>query len=478
MHPRIRFLRSKVKQSVAKVFPAVRSLGMGPPPKALARHPLYTSRRAKHGYTRILSLGRRGDRGHVLLGRWTCSGQSIFNGFHSNDLITVGSFCSIEDDVMFLVCPGHHFSNRAVSFPMDKFFFEPQIEEHCNFTRIGNDVWIGSKSMLLPGIQIGNGARIEPGSVVFEDVPAYSVVAGNPARFIRWRFDDEDLRNALQTIAWWEWPDAIIAERKDFFYLPADEAVALARERGWNHAEGVPVSYLPEVVEFFPCGLEVSELEACMRRFLYRDNSAFLMSNWPLVKSLAYENLAVWIAMLRARQPQTIVEFGTQSGVSSTLIARLCRFLGLRTRIVTINIVNELLYPDPDVEYVIDDFTGHVDSVWGRWSPDVIFQDAHMYALIKDQIEVGQKHPSTLHLFHDVGHRMFQNPMRIPLDAMPSSATGSWERHVLGLYGPDLLNIPVRHYQDDRMKIHIFDSTADPFEYGIGVLQYTSTNGG
>ena len=73
-------------------------------------------------------------------------------------------------------------------------------------TLIGNDVWLGMGSLILPGITIGNGAIIAAHSVVTRDVPDYHLVAGNPAKLIRQRFKDEDIAS-LQQLKWWEWPD-------------------------------------------------------------------------------------------------------------------------------------------------------------------------------------------------------------------------------------------------------------------------------
>lgn len=70
---------------------------------------------------------------------------------------------------------------------------------------IGNDVWIGYQALIMPGIKIGNGAIISSRSVVTSDVPAYSIVGGNPARVIRQRFNDETL-SILEKLAWWDWP--------------------------------------------------------------------------------------------------------------------------------------------------------------------------------------------------------------------------------------------------------------------------------
>lgn len=72
-------------------------------------------------------------------------------------------------------------------------------------TTIGNDVWLGLAATILPGICIGNGSVVGAAAVVTHDVPAYTIVAGNPAKVIRKRFDDEVI-SKLEEIAWWNWP--------------------------------------------------------------------------------------------------------------------------------------------------------------------------------------------------------------------------------------------------------------------------------
>lgn len=78
-------------------------------------------------------------------------------------------------------------------------------------TLIGNDVWIGHQSIIMPALTIGDGAIIASGSVVTKDVAPYTIVGGNPAKFIRKRFDDETI-SALLQIQWWNWPIEIINE--------------------------------------------------------------------------------------------------------------------------------------------------------------------------------------------------------------------------------------------------------------------------
>lgn len=76
-------------------------------------------------------------------------------------------------------------------------------------TIIGNDVWLGYESLVLPGIRVGHGAVVAAASAVASDVPPYTVVAGNPARIVRRRFDEDDVERLLLA-AWWDWPAASI----------------------------------------------------------------------------------------------------------------------------------------------------------------------------------------------------------------------------------------------------------------------------
>jgi phosphonate metabolism protein (transferase hexapeptide repeat family) len=77
---------------------------------------------------------------------------------------------------------------------------------------VGNDVWIGHAAILLPGVNVGDGAVIAAGAVVSRDVEPYTIVGGVPARPIRKRFDDS-VAESLRRIAWWNWPDELIFER-------------------------------------------------------------------------------------------------------------------------------------------------------------------------------------------------------------------------------------------------------------------------
>nr|PJZ91370.1 transferase [Leptospira ellisii] len=80
---------------------------------------------------------------------------------------------------------------------------------------VGNDVWIGTNTVILPGVKIGDGAIIGAYSVVARDVPDYTIVAGNPARIIRERFSQE-VQKKLLKLQWWSWSPEKITASLDF----------------------------------------------------------------------------------------------------------------------------------------------------------------------------------------------------------------------------------------------------------------------
>jgi phosphonate metabolism protein (transferase hexapeptide repeat family) len=91
---------------------------------------------------------------------------------------------------------------------------------------IGHDVWIGHGAIILPGVTVGNGSIIGAGSVVTKDVPAYSIVVGNPARVLRSRFEDDSFGPRLEALAWWDWSDEQIAMALPLFQKDTREFLA------------------------------------------------------------------------------------------------------------------------------------------------------------------------------------------------------------------------------------------------------------
>jgi virginiamycin A acetyltransferase len=126
------------------------------------------------------------------------------------DRLVIGKFCAIARGVKFIMNGANHQMDGISTFPF--FIFGNGWEEarpaanelpFKGDTVIGNDVWIGYDTLIMPGVTIGDGAIIAARSVVTADVPPYAIAGGNPARIVRQRFDSDSVRR-LQAIAWWD----------------------------------------------------------------------------------------------------------------------------------------------------------------------------------------------------------------------------------------------------------------------------------
>lgn len=128
------------------------------------------------------------------------------------DKLIIGKFCSIGENVQFMMNAANHNLNSITTYPFtaildsDTNVNQKHLSELPNKgdTVIGNDVWIGMNSLIMPGVHIGDGAIIGANSVVAKNVQPYSIVAGNPIREIRKRFSDEEIEILLK-IQWWNW---------------------------------------------------------------------------------------------------------------------------------------------------------------------------------------------------------------------------------------------------------------------------------
>lgn len=122
--------------------------------------------------------------------------------------LKIGAYCSISKGVQ-IILGGEHHTEWLSTYPFPFFFpSASHIKGHPKTKGnviIGNDVWIGRDATILSGVTIGNGAVIGAHAVVSKNVEPYSIVAGNPAKFIKKRFSDETIE-LLEMIAWWTWP--------------------------------------------------------------------------------------------------------------------------------------------------------------------------------------------------------------------------------------------------------------------------------
>jgi virginiamycin A acetyltransferase len=129
----------------------------------------------------------------------------------TGDKLIIGKFCAIASDVKFIMNGANHLLDAVSSYPFSIFgngweeAMGGKIFPFKGDTVVGNDVWLGFNSVIMPGVHIGDGAVIASCSVVTKDVEPYSIVGGNPAREIRKRFPDAHIQ-ALLELKWWDWP--------------------------------------------------------------------------------------------------------------------------------------------------------------------------------------------------------------------------------------------------------------------------------
>ena len=154
------------------------------------------------------------DRNNFILsstiGRYTYSGN-----FTAIQEVEIGSFCSVSWGVS--IGGGEHqldsftthdvLYNNRYGFTISDDKASDRYQQKCQLEK---DVWIGANSVILRGVHIGNGAVVGAGSVVTQDIPDYAIVAGNPAKVIRYRFSDDVIERLLSSKWWTLKPDVLM----------------------------------------------------------------------------------------------------------------------------------------------------------------------------------------------------------------------------------------------------------------------------
>lgn len=128
----------------------------------------------------------------------------------TGDKLKIGKFCMIASGVSFIMNGANHLTDAISAYPFAIFGngWEDAMENKeypiKGDTVIGNDVWIGHNATITAGVEIGDGAIIATNATVVKDVEPYSIVGGNPARLIRYRFPKEKIAELLK-LRWWNW---------------------------------------------------------------------------------------------------------------------------------------------------------------------------------------------------------------------------------------------------------------------------------
>ena len=167
------------------------------------------------GYDKEIYVKPTIGKSNIIVGDFTYIADSEFESHVTHhyewngDKLIIGKFCQIAAGVEFVMNGANHQMNAVSTFPfytLEGWDMDPPVPEDLPLkgdTVIGNDVWIGQNAVILPGVHIGDGAIIGASSVVGSDIEPYTIVAGNPAKELRKRFD-KDLIDLLLQFRWWD----------------------------------------------------------------------------------------------------------------------------------------------------------------------------------------------------------------------------------------------------------------------------------
>lgn len=169
---------------------------------------------------------------NVSIGYKTYHNGAFVWQWHQNSALEIGKYCSIANDVNFILDSGHHTMSEVTSYPHFNHLvnkelpignstqsdFKRNIRTEESKTIVGNDVWIGMNAIILPNVKIGDGVTILAGTVVTKDVPDYAIVGGIPGAIVKMKYDLDTI-DKMKKIQWWNWSPDKVEENVGDFYI-------------------------------------------------------------------------------------------------------------------------------------------------------------------------------------------------------------------------------------------------------------------
>ena len=189
-------------------------------------------------------LNENPDYAHIAAGEFSY-GKPLIMGWDgsSETRVSIGKFCSIADGVRMQLRVNHPVHSPS-TYPLARILGvqdSASYEWSAGPITIGHDVWIGQDALILGGVSIGHGAIVAARAVVTKDVPPYGIAAGNPARIVKSRFEQETVKKLLE-LQWWDWPIATIKEHASLLSTGTVEQLCAVREnlRSAGAANSIP----------------------------------------------------------------------------------------------------------------------------------------------------------------------------------------------------------------------------------------------